>query len=197
MFRWMADFIRWQKERRNPAAQQLPPEGGLAALTSEQLEEEKTRSEIGKLRIEIQELRAWRSKLVFTATLSVLAPLGSVLLFLVGWFGSHASERIHQNDDLYNRAATQLASSNASERLSAVTTLDHFAAPEGPTDFRSYSEHLFSSKSSASIAAARPQETMALLVGRLSVEDDSAVLDAIARRRCQRIPPTLWPRSSP
>ena len=152
----------------------------LGTLSGEQLDAEKTRSEIQKLRIEVQELRAWRSKLLFTAMLAILAPLGSIVLFFTGWFGSHATDRIHQSDDLYNRAAAQLASPDASVRLSAVTTLDHFAAPAEPTTFGLLAERMFSSKDSLSIVQQRPRETMALIIGRLSVEDDPAVLDAIA-----------------
>jgi hypothetical protein len=66
----------------------IPPDH-LAALSSDQLEAEKTRSEISKVQIEVQELRAWRSKLLFTAMLAILAPLGSILLFFTGWFGWH------------------------------------------------------------------------------------------------------------
>jgi len=162
------------------APQSQPTNDPLEKLFGESLEAEKTRSEINKLRVEVEELRAWKSKLVFTSVLAVFAPLGSIVLFFVGWFGSHASERIHQGDELYNRAATQLSSPDASVRLSAVTTLDHFAQPPASTSIGVLSERLFTSRDSVSIARQRPQETMALLIGRLSVEDDQAVLDAIA-----------------
>ena len=57
----------------------------LDGLTDEQLATVKTRSEVQKLRIEMQEMKAWRTKLVFTSLVAVLAPLGSVILFLYGW----------------------------------------------------------------------------------------------------------------
>jgi hypothetical protein len=107
-------------------------------------------------------------------------PLGSVIVFISGWFGAHAAQRLHENDDLYNRAATQLASPEASVRLSAVMTLDQFSKPPVTSWVGSYSEKIFASKNSREIAAERPRSTMALLIGRLSTEDDPAVLDAIA-----------------
>lgn len=182
MPRWVKKLRRWLRLRsQNKLGNELVGSNKLVGLTGDQLEAEKTRSEITKLRIEVQELQAWRSKFLFTVVVTILAPLGSILLFVIGWFGSHAADRIHQSDDLYNRAATQLASSDASVRLSAVTTLDHFAAPAKATIFGAFAEHLFSSKDSLKISEERPRETMALLIGRLSVEDDQAVLDAIAR----------------
>ncbi len=45
------------------------------------LEAEKTRKEIEKLGLEIQEQKAWRWKILLTT----LTPIGSVLLFLIGW----------------------------------------------------------------------------------------------------------------
>ena len=173
---------RWQRLRTRAAKKrQSEQESKLAVLDGNQLDAEKTRTEISKLQLEMQELRAWRSKLIFTATLSILAPLGAIFLFVTGWFGSHAADRIHQNDDLYNRAATELASPDASVRLSAVTTLDHFAARTRPSGFASFAERLFGSKDSNAVAKERPRETMALLIGRLSAEDDQAVLNAIAQ----------------
>ena len=150
------------------------------SLEGAALESEKTRSEIRKLQVEVQELRAWRSKLFFSGSLAVLAPFGSIVVFIAGWFGAHAAERIHQSDDLYNRAAKQLSSPEASVRLSAVLTLDHFVRPPITSSVGSLAERLFSSKDSRETVADRPRATMALLVGRLSSEDDPAVLDAIA-----------------
>jgi hypothetical protein len=181
MVTFMRRLRHWIRQRTRAVTNwQSEHQSQLATLDGDQLDAEKTRSEISKLRLEVQELRAWRSKLIFTAALSVLAPLGSILLFVIGWFGAHTADRIHQNDDLYNRAATQLASPDASVRLSAVTTLDHFAAPSKALGFASFAERVFSSKDSIAVAKERPRETMALLVGRLSVEDDQAVLNAIA-----------------
>lgn len=153
----------------------------LADLQRDQLEDEKTRNEIGKLKIEIQELQAWKSKLIFTGALAILAPLGSIILFLTGWFGSHSAERMHQNEELYNHAAAQLSSSDASVRLSAVSTLDHFAHPGGSALLGRLAERAFTDRDSRLVASERPREAIALLIGRLPFEDDQAVLDAIAR----------------
>lgn len=177
----MRNLRSWLGLHERMDKRQLELESGLASLLGDELNAEKTRSEIRKLHLEVQELRAWRSKFVFTATLSVLAPLGTIFVFVIGWFGSHAADRTHQNDDLYNRAAIQLASPDASVRLSAVTTLDHFAAPVKSSALASFAERVFSSRGSIDVANERRRETMALLVGRLSVEDDQAVLDAIAQ----------------
>jgi allophanate hydrolase subunit 2 len=140
------------------------PEASVEVLEGDALDSEKTRSEIRKLRVELQELRAWRSKLFFSGSLAVLAPLGSVVVFIAGWFGAHAAERLHENDDLYSRAATQLASPEAAVRLSAVITLDHFAKPSVTSWLGSYAEKIFASKDSRQIAAERPRSTMALLI---------------------------------
>lgn len=165
----------------NAAAEDTEAVDALVDLHRDQLEDEKTRNEIGKLRIEIQELQAWKSKLIFTGTLAILAPLGSIILFLTGWFGSHSAERMHQNEELYNHAAAQLSSADASVRLSAVSTLDHFAHPGGSALLGRLAERAFTDRDSRLVAKERPREAMALLIGRLPFEDDQAVLDAIAR----------------
>jgi hypothetical protein len=165
-----------------PAASEPPsPRQSLDDLNDIQLAAEKTRSEVRKLQIEMQELRSWRGKLIFTSFMAVLAPLGSVILFLVGWYGSHASDRRHQNEDLFTRAAKELASPDASVRLSAVTTLDRFVKPDETTAFGSISEWLFTSRTSKDLAKDRAGEAMALLIGSLSRENDPGVLNAIAQ----------------
>ncbi len=163
-------------------APETPPRTrSLDELNDVQLATEKTRSEVKKLQIEMQELKSWRAKLIFTSLIAVLAPLGSVILFLVGWYGSHISDRRHQNEDLYTRAAKQLASPDASVRLGAVTTLDRFVKPDDAGAVGFLSEWLFTSKTSKNLGNERTREAMALLIGTLSRENDQGVLNAVAQ----------------
>ena len=153
----------------------------LDGLTDEQLATMKIRSEVEKLRLEMQEMKAWRAKLIFTSLVAVLAPIGSVLLFLYGWYGSHAVDRHRQNQDVYQTAAKQLASPFASVRLSAVLTLDRFVKPDQTGFLGSLSERLFTSKSAKQSDETCVREAMALLIGSLAHENDPATLNAIAK----------------
>jgi hypothetical protein len=84
------------------------------------LNDEKCWGEIVKLQAEVQELKAWCWKVVMTA----LTPIMSVFLFLPGWHGSHLTERRQQNQELYTRAAKEVASRDTSVRLSGVKAID-------------------------------------------------------------------------
>jgi hypothetical protein len=140
------------------------------------LETEKTRSEIAKLQIEVQELRAWRWKIALTA----LSPIGSVILFLVGWYASHFTERRQQGQELYARAATELASQDATVRLSGIKAIDTYIVVSESGPFGQISQWAFSATNSSALESERKQESMALIVGSLSHENDPAVLEAIS-----------------
>lgn len=114
----------------------LPDLPELASLSGTELEDEKTRLETAKLRLEVQEEQSWRSKLIVTTLLSVLVPLGGVVVFLNTWFGARTGERKSAQDALYTEAAKDLSSVNASVRLNAVATLDSFLHPAKQTWFR-------------------------------------------------------------
>ena len=142
----------------------------------EQLEAEKTRNEIAKLQIEVQELKAWRWKVALTA----LTPVGSVILFLLGWHASHLTERRQQNQELYTRAAKELASQDASIRLGGIKAIDTYIDVSESGLIGRISQWAFSSTNSAALERERKQESMALVVGTLSHENDPAVLEAIS-----------------
>lgn len=152
------------------------PNPGSTSSVEEELGAEKTRNEIAKLNIEIQELKAWRWKVILTA----LTPIGSVFLFLLGWYGSHLTERRQQNQELYTRAAKELASQDATVRLSGVKAIDTYIDVSKPGLFGTISQLAFSSTGTAELERERKLESMALIVGSLSHENDPAVLEAIA-----------------
>ncbi len=137
------------------------------------LDAEKTRNEIAKLEVEVQELKAWRWKILLTT----LTPVGSVLLFLIGWHSTHLSERRQQNQDLYSRAAKQLSNSDASVRLSGVKAIDAYIETSETTNFQS----IFTSKTAAAMNEERKSEAMSLIIASLLHEDDPAVLATISQ----------------
>lgn len=155
----------------NDAAENAP-----SKTLEEQLEAEKTRNEIAKLQIEVQELRAWRWKVLLTA----LTPIGSVILFLLGWHASHLTERRQQNQELYTRAAKEVASHDASIRLAGIKAIDTYIDVSESGLIDRLSQWAFSSTNSAALERERKQESMALVVGSLLRENDPAVLQAIS-----------------
>lgn len=82
-------------EHLKAGSDDLAPDARSQRMGLDELAVEKTRSEVDKLKLEVQELKAWRAKLIFTAVIAVLAPLGSIGLFISGWFGirSHSPKR--------------------------------------------------------------------------------------------------------
>ena len=151
----------------------------LLALKGEDLNDEKTRYEIRKLRLEVQESSSWRTRFWVTLFLSILVPVGGIITFTNAWFGAHASERKHVNDDLYNRAAEQLSSKDASVRLNEVITIETLMHAHKPRFIRGTLNRIIG-KNDSELSQERNRESMALLIGRLSSETDQAVLDQIA-----------------
>ena len=141
-----------------------------------ELDSEKTRNEIEKLKIEVQELKAWRWKVLLTT----LTPIGSVALFLFGWHGTHLKERRQQNQELYTRAAAELASHDASVRLGGVKAVDTYIALSTPDWLSAISQTVFDSSDSRVLEEEQKEESMALIVGSLSRENDPAVLEGIS-----------------
>jgi len=173
-------------ERSAPSPQSAPPPPGplgvdlkprLDLMDDGQLAKENVRAELAKLMFEFEEQRSWRWKVLFT---SIIAPFGSVILLLVGWYGSHVAERRHQVEDVYTAAAKQLASSDPAVRLSAVKTLDQYMVGSDTSWLAQTSERIFASRTSRDLTEERSRTTMALLIGSLLRENDPSVLDAIA-----------------
>lgn len=140
--------------------------------SADPIETEKSRKELEKLELEVQEQKAWRWKLL----LATLTPIGSVLLFLIGWHTTHLTERRQQNQDLYARAAKQLASPDASVRLSGVKAIDAFIETSEASSFQT----IFTSKTTEALNEERKREAMSLVIASLLREDDPAVLETIS-----------------
>lgn len=152
----------------------MPENEDASSKTSDgTFEEQKAQCELEKLRIDIEEARAWRGKLLLT----LLTPIGSVILFFVGWHSTHQTERRQQNQDLYARAAKQLANrDDATVRLSGVRAIDAYieTSENGPFQI------LPPSRSETSLREQKKSEAMALVIADLLHENDPAVLGAIS-----------------
>jgi hypothetical protein len=157
----------------NPA---VPASLSVGSLQPDPLGNQKTEQEIEKLKVEVEELKAWRWKVV----LATLTPIGSVFLFLWAWHGSHLNERRQQSQVLYARAAQDLASSEASVRLSGVKTIETYIEVSRPGFFGTISQWAFTNTNAQDLEEQRKQESMALIVGLLSHEKDAAVLAGIS-----------------
>lgn len=144
----------------------------VAGKDVDPLDEEKSRKELDKLEFEIQEQKAWRWKLL----LATVTPIGSVLLFLIGWHSTHLTERRQQTQDLYARAAKQLASPDTSVRLSGVKAIDAFIETSETSRFQS----IFTSKTVGAMNEERKREAMSLVIASLLRETDPAVLETIS-----------------
>ena len=118
----------------------------------------KSRTEVAKLTYELDQQRSWRWSLLFS---SIVAPFGSVILLLLGWYGSHVAERRQQTEDIYSRSAKELSSRDPSVRLGAVKTLEHSISDSESTLAGRIAESLFTSKTSRELAEVRSRETMA------------------------------------
>jgi hypothetical protein len=149
----------------------------LNEMDDAQLSSANARAELAKLTFEYKEQKSWLWKILFS---SILAPFASVILLLLGWYGSHATERHHQMEDVYLRSAKALSSNDPAVQLSSVKALELFMNGGETTWAARLSERLFVSKTSRELSEERSREAIALLMGRLSNESDPAVLDAIA-----------------
>jgi hypothetical protein len=161
-------FSRWKPEPP-------PPVRDVTTLSGTELEDEHVRVEIEKMRAEAADERAWRAKLL----LSLIVPLGAALAFCFGWWKDHSADREHRETQVYADAAQQLSSNDAAVRLNAIHTLDSFVHQQ--SGFASF----FASPSSTGMDCEagddlRARQSVALIIGRLSEEQDAEVLDAIS-----------------
>lgn len=164
----------------------LPPPRDISILQGSDLSDEKTRAEIEQLRVEILDQRSWRTKLL----LSLLIPIGGTLAFLNTWHNDHSASLEHRIDQTYSDAAKQLSDSDASVRLNGIQTLSSLVRERGW-----FSRHFSTTDECGYPDDLRSRESIALIIGHLTSEQDSSVLDAIAQvadtHPCLTIKPLL------
>lgn len=167
----------------------LPPQPDVAKLRGEELADERARTEIEKMRVETIDERSWRTKLL----LSLVVPVVAALAFLNTWYSDHAADRQHRSDQLYTDAAQQLSSNDASVRLNAILTLGSFVTEQGWLT-RTFDTSA-SSGDCGKFESVRGRQSVALIIGQLVDEQEASVLDAIAKTAdehpCLTIEPLL------
>jgi len=162
----------------------LPPARDLAGLSGSDLADEHARTEIEKMRVEILDERSWRTKLF----LSLIIPVGGALAFINTWMNDRSSDRQHRNDQLYSDAAKELSNTaDPSVRQNAIETLDQFVEDRSWLSKRRHE--------CAPVDDLRSKQSVALIMGHLSLEQDTNVLRSIASaveaKPCQYIPQLL------